>query len=94
MISVRDLVLTSLTYNILFRARHVPGVHITGVDGISRFQVKQFKRISPQGGQIANASSHPPSARELVPTLKGLINSALSSGTLKVLTLSASLGYF
>ena len=25
------------------------------------------------GGQIANASSHPPSARELVPTLKGFV---------------------
>ena len=47
MILVRDLVLTSLKHNILFRARHIPGVHNTGADYISRFQVEQFKQISP-----------------------------------------------
>ena len=47
MILVRDLVLTSLKHNILFRARHIPGVHNTGADYISRFQVDQFKEISP-----------------------------------------------
>ena len=48
MILVRDLVLTSLKYNILFRARHIPGVHNSGADYISRFQVEQFKQISPE----------------------------------------------
>lgn len=47
MILVRDLVLTALKHNILFRARHIPGVHNTGADYISRFQVEQFKQISP-----------------------------------------------
>ena len=47
MILVRDLVLTSRKYNILFRARHIPGVHNSGADYISRFQVEQFKQISP-----------------------------------------------
>ena len=46
MILVRDLVLTSLKYNILFRARHIPAVHNSGADYISRFQVEQFKQIS------------------------------------------------
>ena len=48
MILVRDLVLTSLKYNILFRARHIPGVHNSGADYISRLQVEQFKQISPE----------------------------------------------
>ena len=52
MILVRDLVLTSLTYNILFRARHIPGVHNTGADYISRFQVEQFKKISPGADEL------------------------------------------
>ena len=48
MILVRDLVLTSLKYNILFRALHIPGVHNSGADYISSFQVEQFKQISPE----------------------------------------------
>ena len=47
MILVRDLVLTSLKHNILFHARYIPGVHNTGADYISRFQIEQFKQISP-----------------------------------------------
>ena len=52
MILVRNLVLTSLTYNILFRARHIPGVHNTGADYISRFQVEQFKQLSPGADEL------------------------------------------
>ena len=48
MILVRYLVLTSIKYNILFRARHIPGVHNSGADCISRFQIEQFKQISPE----------------------------------------------
>ena len=43
MILIHDLVLTSLKHNILFRARHISGVHNTDGDYISRFQVEQFK---------------------------------------------------
>ena len=39
MILIRDLVLSCLRYNILFRAKHVPGLHNTRADYISRFQV-------------------------------------------------------
>ena len=46
MILARDLVITSIKFNILFRARHIPGVHNSGADYISRFQVEQFKQIS------------------------------------------------
>ena len=52
MILVRDLVLKSLTYNILFRACHIPGVHNTGADYISRFQVEQFKKLSPGADEL------------------------------------------
>jgi len=52
MILARDLVLTSLTYNILFRARHIPGVHNAGADYISRFQVEQLKKISPGADKL------------------------------------------
>lgn len=48
MILIRDLVLTSLRHNILFRARHIPGVNNTRADLISRFQVDQFKQIAPE----------------------------------------------
>ena len=51
---------------------------------IARFQVEHFKKISRGAKKTANASSHPPSARELVPTLKGFLNSPLSSGTHKL----------
>ena len=52
MILARDLVLTSLTYNILFRARHIPGVHNAGADYVSRFQVEQLKQISPGADKL------------------------------------------
>ena len=52
MILARDLVLTSLTYNILFRAHHIPGVHNAGADYISRFQVEQLKQISPGADKL------------------------------------------
>ena len=52
MILVRDMVLTSLRHNILFHARHIPGVHNTGADYISRFQVDQFKQISPGADEL------------------------------------------
>ena len=47
MILVRDLVLTSLRHNIMFRARHIQGVHNTPADYISRFQVDKFKVLCP-----------------------------------------------
>ena len=52
MILVSDLVLSSLKHNILFRARHIPGVDNTGADYISRFQVDHFKKISPGADEL------------------------------------------
>lgn len=49
MIFVRALVLACLKFNILFRARHVPGVHNILADSLSRLQVSKFKRLAPVG---------------------------------------------
>lgn len=47
MILVRDLVLTSLRHNILFRAYHVPGVDNNRADLISRLQIVEFRKAFP-----------------------------------------------
>ena len=48
MLLVRDLLLTLLKYNILFRARHIPGAHNSCADLLSRLQVNQFRQIFPE----------------------------------------------
>lgn len=48
MILIRRLVLACLHYNILFKARHVPGVQNSVADMLSRFQVTEFKLDNPQ----------------------------------------------
>ena len=44
---VRRLVLACLGFNILFRARHVPGIHNELADSLSRLQMQRFKRLAP-----------------------------------------------
>ena len=44
---VRDLVLTSLQHNIVFRDKHIEGVHNTLADHLSRFQVNKFQELYP-----------------------------------------------
>ena len=46
---VRKLVALCLKYNILFRAKHIPGVHNTLADALSRLQVSTFKQLAPAG---------------------------------------------
>ena len=48
MFFVRHLVLACLHYNILFRARHVPGVHNQLADSLSRLQVQRFRKLATQ----------------------------------------------
>ena len=52
MILIRDLVLTALNYNIIFRARHIPGLNNTRADCLSRFQIARFKELSPQADEL------------------------------------------
>ena len=52
MVLLRDLVLSCLCYNILFRRRHVPGRQNSQADYISRFQVESFKVIAPQADEL------------------------------------------
>ena len=48
MFFVRHLVLACLKYNILFRARHVPGVHNQLAYPLSRLQVQRFRKLASQ----------------------------------------------
>ena len=52
MVLLRDLVLSCLRYNILFRARHVPGLQNSQADYISRFQVENFKELAPEADEV------------------------------------------
>ena len=45
---LRPLVITCFQYNIMFKAKHIPGVKNTAADLLSRLQVKRFKTIFPQ----------------------------------------------
>ncbi len=47
MIFVRKLVLVCLEYNILFKAKHIPGAHNILADSLSRLQVHKFKQLAP-----------------------------------------------
>ena len=44
---VRKLVLSCLKHNILFRARHVPGIHNNLADSLSRLQIQRFQQLTP-----------------------------------------------
>lgn len=44
---VRRLVLACLHYNILFRAKHVPGVKNILADALSRLQIRRFQDLAP-----------------------------------------------
>lgn len=52
MILLRDLVLSCLRRNILFRARHIPGLINSRADYISRSQVAKFKALSQEADQL------------------------------------------
>ena len=47
MILVRSLVLCCLRFNILFRSRHIQGFLNKTADSLSRFQVAEFKALTP-----------------------------------------------
>ena len=44
---VRKLVSVCLKYNIVFKAKHVPGVHNKLADSLSRLQIHIFKQLAP-----------------------------------------------
>ena len=52
MILIRDLVLTALNYNIIFRARHIPDLNNTRADCLSWFQIARFKELSAQADEL------------------------------------------
>ena len=52
MILIRDLVLTTLTYDIIFCGRHIPGLNNTRANCLSRFHIAQFKELPPQADEL------------------------------------------
>ena len=52
MVLLRDLVLSCLRHNILFRTRHIPGLINSRADYLSRFQVTKFKELSPDADEF------------------------------------------
>ena len=76
MVLARQLVLACLKFNILFRAQHVPGVHNTLADALSRLQVSKFKELAPAGVQALPTVIPSHSTIELA----AIIDSYLSSG--------------
>ena len=47
MLFVRRLVLVCLANNICFKAKHIPGVHNTLADALSRLKLQTFKQLAP-----------------------------------------------
>ena len=47
-----DFVLSCLRHNIIFQARHIPGLFNSIADYISRPQVTKFKELSPEAEQF------------------------------------------
>ena len=50
---VRRLVLVCLQNNILFRARHVPGIKNDPADSLSCLQIQRFRRLAPAHMQLS-----------------------------------------
>lgn len=44
---IRKLVVSTLTYNIMFRAKHIPGKHNVVGEALSRFQLDKARRWAP-----------------------------------------------
>lgn len=49
MFYVRKLVLVCLQYNIMFKAKHVKGIHNGLADSLSRLQMHRFQQLAPKG---------------------------------------------
>ena len=47
MFFVRKLVLACLSHSILFKAKHIPGLHNKLADSLSRLQSQMFKQLAP-----------------------------------------------
>ena len=47
MVFVRQLVSICLNHNIVFKAKHIPGIHNNLADALSRLQVQTFRQLAP-----------------------------------------------
>ena len=60
---VRRLVLKCLSFNILFKARFVPGFNNSIADALSRFQVERFRALAPHAEAVVSPLPALPWAR-------------------------------
>ena len=80
LVLLRALVLSCLQNNILFKAVHLPGVHNTKADALSRLQVTKFKSLSKDMAPCAS----PTVTRELAVITKTLLEASLSNASVSV----------
>ena len=52
---MRNLVRSCLDLNILFRAKHIPGVFNTKADALSRLQIEKFRDLAPEAATSPEA---------------------------------------
>ncbi|XP_072037394.1 uncharacterized protein [Amphiura filiformis] len=49
---VRMLVMSCLRFNIMFKAKHIPGVENSIADALSRFQFQRFRQLAPWADKV------------------------------------------
>ena len=79
MVLVRKLELNCLKYNILFKAKHIPGILNQECDLLSRLQVDKFTLLHTR--TFNQPDSEQPTTAELEANLKCLMHSATSPGS-------------
>ena len=80
---VRKLVLSCLKHNILFRVRHVPGIHNNLADSLSRLQIQLFQQLAPRS-HAPNSDGCPSThaASKLEDVVTHLISSSLQPSSI------------
>ena len=82
---IRKVVLTCLRNNILFRAKHIPGIKNGLADSLSRLQVDKFKSLSHGMDRVPTPPPPPtrtPEAGHLGDTLRRLLEASLNTASL------------
>ena len=78
------MVLICLQNNILFWAKHIPGVQNWLADSLSRLQIKRLQEHVPQDGSGPDSPTLTFETRELGDTLRCLLESSLSATSLSM----------
>ena len=79
---VRKLVSICFHHNILFKAKHIRGIHNNLADALSRLQVQTFRHLAPAHGPLAYRHSPASAAPELGSIVSILAKSSLQSSSI------------